>query len=97
MGNQLSAARNGSNKHAWDALFQALSRPSDLRKYLEETSQPQDGNTSSSTAHPDLTLSGTLQVDTALLNVSGSRNLDTATFCLGQLISHEPQYISEPP
>ena len=81
---------SSSHFNRWDALFQALMRPADLRAYLEEMGQ--QGATQIEL------LTGTLQVDLALLKVSEvAESFDTATFCLGQLVSHEPQMVSELP
>ena len=90
MGNALS--RDGQN-YRWDTLFQALTRPDDLREYLERMGP----------AHGPLRtqielLTGTLQVDLSLLKVAEvAESFDTATFCLGQLVSHEPKIVSELP
>ena len=90
MGNTLS--RDGQN-YRWDSLFQALTRPDDLRDYLERMG-PSHGPLRTQI---DL-LTGTLQVDLSLLKVSEvAESFDTATFCLGQLVSHEPLMVSELP
>ena len=75
----------------WDDLFQALTKPDDLKGYLTQGEVPQ------STLRTQIELlTGTLQVDLALLKVNEvAESFDTATFCLGQLVSHEPQLISE--
>ena len=90
MGNALS--RDGHN-YSWDSLFQALTRPDDLRDYLERT-----GSSSGPLRTQIELLTGTLQVDLTLLKVAEvAESFDTATFCLGQLVSHEPRMVSELP
>ena len=72
MGNTLS--RDGQN-YRWDSLFQALTRPDDLRDYLERMG-PSHGPLRTQI---DL-LTGTLQVDLSLLKVSEvAESFDTAT------------------
>mmetsp|Transcript_52458 Transcript_52458/g.169050 ORF Transcript_52458/g.169050 Transcript_52458/m.169050 type:complete len:155 (-) Transcript_52458:729-1193(-) len=84
---------NVSSLSQWDTLFQALTTPEDLRAYLDRHAQP-DGDLHK-TAH---LLVGTLHVDTSLLRLSEvAESFDTATFCLGQLVSHEPKIMSELP
>jgi len=93
MGNALG--RHGSN-YRWDALFQALTRPTDLRLYLENMIQQEEGARHGPLRTQIELLTGTLQVDLSLLKVAEvAESFDTATFCLGQLVSHEPQMISE--
>jgi hypothetical protein len=93
MGN--SASRTSSDR--WDDLFQALSKPEDMRAYLELNSQ-QDGDRQSVLGQQCELLLGTLQVESALLKVSeAAESFDTAVFCLGQLVSHEPKTMSELP
>ena len=90
MGNAL--ARDGQN-YRWDSLFQALTRPDDLREYLERT-----GSSHGPLRTQIELLTGTLQVDLSLLKVAEvAESFDTATFCLGQLVSHEPRMVSELP
>ena len=95
MGNALKRDGTSSN-YRWDALFQALTRPSDLRKYLE-TMVPQESASEHGPLRTQIELlTGTLQVDMSLLKVAEvAESFDTATFCLGQLVSHEPKMISE--
>ena len=84
---------NVSSLSQWDTLFQALTTPEDLRAYLDRHAQP-DGDLHK-TAH---LLVGTLHVDISLLRLSEvAESFDTATFCLGQLVSHEPKIMSELP
>ena len=79
----------------WDDLFQALTRPDDLTAYLVRNLNPEGTGQSALRTQIEL-LTGTLQVDLALLKVNEvAESFDTATFCLGQLVSHEPQLISE--
>jgi hypothetical protein len=79
----------------WDDLFQALTRPDDLKAYLVRNLNPEGTGQSALRTQIEL-LTGTLQVDLALLKVNEvAESFDTATFCLGQLVSHEPQLISE--
>jgi len=79
----------------WDDLFQALTRPDDLKAYLVRNLNPEGTRQSALRTQIEL-LTGTLQVDLALLKVNEvAESFDTATFCLGQLVSHEPQLISE--
>ena len=93
MGNTVS-----SHFNRWDALFQALTRPADLRVYLQQMGPQEDGSRSGPLRTQIELLTGTLQVDLALLKVSEvAESFDTATFCLGQLVSHEPQMVSELP
>ena len=82
----------------WDDLFQALTRPEDLKQYLEQALTPSgDERPSVLQTQVDL-LAGTLQVEASLLKVNEvAESFDTATFCLGQLVSHEPQLMSELP
>lgn len=94
MGNAL--ARDGTSNYRWDALFQALTRPTDLRQYLESMVQQEEGSQHGPLRTQIELLTGTLQVDLALLKVAEvAESFDTATFCLGQLVSHEPQMVSE--
>ena len=94
MGNAL--ARDGHSNYRWDALFQALTRPADLRRYLETMVPHEEGPGQGPLRTQIELLTGTLQVDLALLKVNEvAESFDTATFCLGQLVSHEPQLISE--
>ena len=94
MGNAL--ARHGGSNYRWDALFQALTRPVDLRRYLESMIQQEEGAQHGPLRTQIELLTGTLQVDLSLLKVAEvAESFDTATFCLGQLVSHEPQMISE--
>ena len=90
MGNSLSSA---GHNYRWDSLFQALTRPDDLREYLERS-----GTSTGPLQTQTELLTGTLQVDLSLLKVAEvAESFDTATFCLGQLVSHEPQLVSELP
>lgn len=94
MGNILP---RGGSSYKWDALFQALTRPADLRRYLE-TMALGDASCGDALRTQIELLTGTLQVDTSLLKVAEvAESFDTATFCLGQLVSHEPQMVSELP
>ena len=81
----------------WDDLFQALTRPDDLKAYLVRNLHPDGRTLPQSALRTQIELlTGTLQVDLALLKVNEvAESFDTATFCLGQLVSHEPQLISE--
>ena len=82
----------------WDGLFQALTKPDELKSYLEANLKLQEGQQESSLQTQLRLLSGTLQVDRALLKVPEvAESFDTATFCVGQLVSHEPEFISKLP
>lgn len=82
----------------WDDLFQALTRPEDLKRYLEQSLAPSEGRSQSVFETQIELLAGTLQVDVSMLKVNEvAESFDTATFCLGQLVSHEPQLMSELP
>ncbi|KAL1530928.1 hypothetical protein AB1Y20_001819 [Prymnesium parvum] len=86
---------NSASVSRWDDLFQALTRPHDLKQYLEQSS---DTSRQSVLQTQIALLAGTLQVDVSLLKVNDvAESFDTATFCLGQLVSHEPQLMSELP
>ena len=79
MGNSLS--RDG-HSHRWESLFQALTRPEELRDYLEH----QAGGPLRTQIE---LLNGTLQVDLSLLKVSEvAESFDTATFC--ETLQHIP-------
>ena len=72
-----------------DDLFEALTKPHELKAYLL--------NSKLLSVQVEL-LCGTLRVDASLLKVTEvGESFDTATFCLGQLVSHEPQLMSELP
>ena len=89
---------SGSAFTRWDQLFQALTRPEDLRAYLEQMAPLEQGPRQGPLRTQIELLTGTLQLEIALLRVSEvAESFDTATFCLGQLVSHEPQMISELP
>ncbi|KOO33434.1 hypothetical protein Ctob_008174 [Chrysochromulina tobinii] len=89
---------SGSAFNRWDQLFQALTRPEDLRAYLEQMAPLEQGPRQGALRTQIELLTGTLQLEIALLRVSEvAESFDTATFCLGQLVSHEPQMISELP
>ncbi|KAL3893237.1 MAG: hypothetical protein SGPRY_014368 [Prymnesium sp.] len=88
---------NSASVSSWDDLFQALTRPNDLKRYLEENLPFEPARQSVFQTQIDL-LAGTLQVDVSLLKVNEvAESFDTATFCLGQLVSHEPRLMSELP
>ena len=121
---------SSSSTSRWDALFQALTKPEDLKAYLQayEVQAPPAGTAgepgSSSSSGGGGSSSGgggggdggdgersaselrmqvhllrtTLRVDPALLKVQDlAESFDTATFCLGQLVSHEPVIVSRLP
>ena len=89
---------SGSAFNRWDQLFQALTRQEDLRAYLEQMAPLEQGPRQGALRTQIELLTGTLQLEIALLRVSEvAESFDTATFCLGQLVSHEPQMISELP
>lgn len=87
---------NSASVSRWDDLFQALTRPDELKTYLvQNLGAATEGTQSTLRTQIDL-LTGTLQVEEALLKVNEvAESFDTATFCLGQLVSHEPQLMSE--
>ena len=67
-------------------LFDALTKPDELKAYLQRSNSLE--------IQVEL-LCSTLRVDAALLKVGEvGESFDTATFCLGQLVSHEPQLMS---
>ena len=67
-------------------LFDALTKPDELKAYLQRSHSLE--------IQVEL-LCSTLRVDAALLKVGEvGESFDTATFCLGQLVSHEPQLMS---
>eukprot|EP00966_Prymnesium_polylepis_P273684 6322482-Prymnesium_polylepis.1 len=87
---------NSASVSRWDDLFQALTRPNELKQYLEQSLSSSDGPRQSVLQTQIDLLVGTLQVDVSLLKVNEvAESFDTATFCLGQLVSHEPQLMSE--
>lgn len=88
---------SSSQTSKWDDLFQALTKPEDMRAYLEHNSQ-QDGDRQSTLELQCELLVGTVQVEPTLLKLSEvAESFDTAVFCLGQLVSHEPKTMSELP
>ena len=87
---------NSASVSRWDDLFQALTRPDELKAYLEQSLASSDNPRQSVLQTQIDLLAGTLQVDVSLLKVNEvAESFDTATFCLGQLVSHEPQLMSE--
>ena len=87
-----------SSVSKWDNLFGALTKPEDLRHYVVTNSLRQPGEKQSMLDVQVELLVNTLQVDMGLLKISEvAESFDTATFCLGQLVSHEPKLISELP
>lgn len=71
--------------------------PEDMRAYLEHNSQ-QDGGRQSTLEQQCKLLVGVVQVESTLLKLNEvAESFDTAVFCLGQLVSHEPKAMSELP
>jgi len=76
----------------WDDLLDAVARPGGLQAYLVD-----DINREALVTHAAL-LGAMLQVNTRLLRIPKiADSFDRATFCLGHLLSHEPEAMSNLP
>ena len=82
----------------WDDLFQALTRPDDLKAYLVRNLNPEGTGQSALRTQIEL-LTGTLQVDLALLKVHGLDGglLDRPAFnaCFEQIDRAVPKKLRE--